>query len=659
EAQSSASAVDGGKHRLAGSEDGQPGPAPEVDPWAAFAPRVVGGPGRLGQVVDRLVNAVERCARHEWTLATLGSALLAATMTWPVLRHPMTTLPDDLSRSAPDAWRLAWAGHSLITDPTGFFSGNVIHQESGIIPPAARLLGYAPAGLIGTGTPAALLRYNILFVLAFALAALGGYALIRQLGGRRLGALVGSVAFAFAPWRLGQAAHLDALSVGGLALALAMLARGHGWSLRHGRRPERRNAGWVLAGWLLAAWQISLSVTIGLPFAYLLAAVVLIMLGNWLAHRGRPRPRVLVLLADLAGLAMAAASAVGVTVLALHASDVSQAAGTKSDADLAAASIPLRGFITAPAESLLWGGLHDEARDSLPDASQMAMLPGFFLLALAVAGLIVSAWRWQHRLLMLIGVVASAALAMGTFGPEHGWLGYLTLAREVPGFEAVQSPSRLIIWPMLLLCLLAAGAVDWMIWHGSLVFERLSRIERVMRLRVKISIDATTGRTTSRVRGRRRRAVSRIVLRLALVLPLALVTVEALPRFETPAVSPAPAVLHEITTPVLLLPTGAEEDAMTMLWSVQDYPLIANAAHDAAPAALEQARAVAKSFPSAESIEAFGELGVTTVVVLRVPAAKAGYAVGIDAIDEYLVQSLNLVVHDRGDALIFTLPPRS
>ena len=77
----------------------------------------------------------------------------------------------------------------------------------------------------------------------------------------------------YAPWLLAQAGHLHVLSNGGIPLALAMLARGHGWSLRHGYRPERRHDGWVVAGWLVAAWQLSLGFGIGLPFAYFLAGV--------------------------------------------------------------------------------------------------------------------------------------------------------------------------------------------------------------------------------------------------------------------------------------------------------------------------------------------------------------------------------------------------
>src|SRR5690606_42095640 len=86
---------------------------------------------------------------------------------------------------------------------------------------ADTLLGYAPASLLGEGPADAILRYNILFVLAHALAFVGGYVLARQLGTGPIPALVLALAFAYAPWRMTQAGHLHVLSTGGIALSLA------------------------------------------------------------------------------------------------------------------------------------------------------------------------------------------------------------------------------------------------------------------------------------------------------------------------------------------------------------------------------------------------------------------------------------------------------
>ncbi|MBT8224799.1 MAG: hypothetical protein HKP61_09090 [Dactylosporangium sp.] len=636
-----------------GSSDEVPETAPAADdgtdPWRAFAPLTPKRPGWIVRGADRCLDALVRFVSHEWTLAGAATLLLAGAMTWPALRHPQRTVPVAVPDAAADAWRLAWAGHSLTTDPTTFFSANVFAAEGGVLPAAGRLLGLAPFGMIGTGFGSAVLRYNLIFVLAFALAAFGGYALVRQLGARRLASTVAAVAFAYAPWRLGQAGQLDALAVGGVPLALAMLARGHGWSLRSGRRPERRHAGWVLLGWLVAAWQISLGVDVGLPFAYLLLAIVFIMLAGWLLRRARPRPRFLVVLAATVGITATAGVTVAMTALATR---ISSPVGSEV---LAEASTPLLGFVTAPAESLLWGGAHASARAALVGAGNAAMLPGFFLLALALAGLVVSVWRPRVRLLLVLGVGFSALLAMGAAAPEQGWVGFRAMGRSVPGWDVLAAPNRLLVWTTLLLCLLAAGAVDGLARRSTLGSERLARIEQVLRLR------ASAGPGRDRLRGARTRALTRAGLRLLLVLPLVLVIVEGLPRYPAPMVEVPVALraadLDEATEPLLILPTGSEEDAAIMLWSVGEFPAVVNGTSEDLPESLVRARALAPSFPTADSIDAFQDLGVRTVVVLREPAARAGYVTALGQLDEYLIASYGLtVVRETSDVLVFTLP---
>ena len=194
-------------------------------------------------------------------------------MTWPTLRYPLHTIPQDYWDPSLQAWQMAWSGHILLHRPAQLWHANTFYPESWSFAFSDTLLGYAPAGMLGTGPEAAVLRYNIIFVLAHALATFGAYALARQLGAGRIGGAVAGVGFAYAPWLLAQAGHLHVISNGGIPLALAMLARGHGYSLRYGYRPRRSHAGWAFAGWLVATWQISLGFGIGLPFVYILAGL--------------------------------------------------------------------------------------------------------------------------------------------------------------------------------------------------------------------------------------------------------------------------------------------------------------------------------------------------------------------------------------------------
>ncbi|MFI6762524.1 hypothetical protein ACIBF5_25660 [Micromonospora sp. NPDC050417] len=404
-----------------------------------------------------------RLLRHEWTLASLGGLLLAVLLTWPTVRDITTTIPQDTGDPLLQAWQVAWGGHAVLTDPLQVWHSNTFFPERYTYAYSDTLLGYAPFGMIGEGPVAAVVRYNILYVLVHALAFVGAYALVRQLGAGRVGAAVAGVAFGYAPWKLAQAGHLHVLSIGGIALALAMLARGHGWSLRYGYRPERRRPGWALGGWLVAAWQMTLGFGIGLPFGYVLALICVAVgvgyLWSWWRRAARPVFGGRLLAADLAGgLVFATVS----LVMALPYLQVVERNpdGRRTLAHVEQFSPPLRGFFTAPPESWLWGERHAAARELLPFAGEMTLLPGVVLIGLAFAGLFFSAWRVRHRVLLAAGVLVSVALAAGTRFGGDGDPGYATLVLHLPGWDGIRTSGRLVLWTTLLLGILAAGALS-------------------------------------------------------------------------------------------------------------------------------------------------------------------------------------------------------
>ena len=155
------------------------------------------------------------------------------------------------------AWEVAWGGHALRHQPLDYFQANTFWPLRNSLAFSDALAGYAPAGLVGDGFEAAIARYNLLFLFAYALAFAGAYLLARQLGAGRAGAAVAGAAFAYAPWRLEQDGHLHVLSSGGIPLSLFLLVRGY----------RSRAPGTVLAGWLVAAWQLRLGFTLGLQLA--------------------------------------------------------------------------------------------------------------------------------------------------------------------------------------------------------------------------------------------------------------------------------------------------------------------------------------------------------------------------------------------------------
>ena len=600
-----ATGPDGQATVVAHADGIDPVPTPTTqERWATFAATQEAPPGWI----RRLARRVGRLLSHEYSLATAAALLLAVVLTWPTLQYPGYTLPQSLTEPAWRAWQVAWTGHALITDPLHIFHANTFHPDHGSLAYADALLGYAPAGMLGTGQPAALLRYNLLFVLAQALCLIGAYALVRQLGARRTGAAVAAVVFAFAPWRLGQVEHLQVISSGGIPLALAMLARGHGWSLRYGYRPRLRHLGWTTAGWLVATWQLTLGLGLGVPFAYLLGMTVVVVALAYGVHVLRRRKAAKpfgwrLLLADGVGATLFVVTGVLLTLQYLHVPAP------------ASASPSWHELLIAPAQSLLWGGAHARARGSSAAASQLSLLPGYALYALALLGLIWSVWRVHHRLLLLAGAGVMTVLALG------GTVAGGRVTRDVPLWEHALPGGGLMLWPTLLLAILAAGAVA----------EFVRRAAEFAATR----IPSWPGPW----------------LRLATLLPLVLVMAEGMNRVPQLTVPLQPTAMRTVDGPALVLPTSGRADALVALWSTSTFPQVANGSAGWTPPRLAELRQASVTFPDAASIGYLRSKGVRSVLLLRDFVAGTPW----EHTGDIPVDDLGIEREDRPGAVLFRL----
>src|SRR5438128_5137639 len=102
------------------------GPADEpADGWAAFSPEPPKESGQLRQIRSRVMPIVG----HEWLVAAAGAVLLAVVMTWPTLRHPTRTIPQDIWDPTLQAWQIAWSGHALASNPGGLWNSNTFYPE--------------------------------------------------------------------------------------------------------------------------------------------------------------------------------------------------------------------------------------------------------------------------------------------------------------------------------------------------------------------------------------------------------------------------------------------------------------------------------------------------------------------------------------------------
>lgn len=572
----------------------------------------------------RFGRRIRILTRSEWTIAAVASVLLSLLMNWRVLRDPAHAIPHDLGDPLQQAYTLSWPGHSLLTEPSGLWNTNNFFPNGNSYAFTDTLLGYLPASLIGSGTSAALLRYNLLYLASFALAFFGAYVLFRQLGARIAGSAVAAAAFAYAPWKLAQGGHLNILSVGGIVLALAMLARGHGWSLRHGYRRSRAKPGWVIAGWLVAAWQVSIGFAMGVSFAYLLAGIVIIAAIGWLVKRFPPIPwRVLV--SD--GIGAIAFAATGLAMAVPYYQVIAAHPEATRDLEFVDFFSPSwASFLVSPPESALWGDAHEPAREGMLWAPETTLLLGFTALAFALVGLVWSAWTRRQRWALALGAMVSVALALGTNFVDDGAWAYVLAYDYLPGFDGLRTPGRLVLYTSLVLSILIAGTLtklaDRLDYHAS-----LGRVDKRWSLRMPIPA------------------------RLALLLPMVLILAEGYSAADVPRVPDPPVAMSSVDGPVMVLPSDDSHDFATQYWSVDGFPQVVNGTAGFVPTKLEELRHDAYSFPSQKSVHALRKSGIKSIVVLR------------DQLDNTPWQHLldvpraddSVTVTDHGEVVVFAL----
>jgi len=386
--------------------------------------------------------------KREIGAAAALAVLLALVMHWPLPLHIGSDVPKDLGDPLPQAWQIAWGGHALQHQLGDYWQSNMYWPLDNSLAFSDALAGYAPFGLIGEGFEAAIARYDLLFLFAYALAFLGTYLLARELRVSRPAAAVAGVAFAYAPWRLEQDGHLHVLSSGGIPLALFLLLRGY----------RRDRPGTVLAGWLVAAWQISLGFTLGLQVAYLLGALGLAgLIWSWRRRRPLPPP---VLAATLCGVIAVAATAALLSRPYMQVLDDHPEAH-RTRAQVAGLSPPVRSFIAAPEQNLIWGKATKPVRDELSSVPEQTLFPGIAILALALLG--VAGPPLTRRLRWGLGLAALACAVLSLGLTEHGGAllhPYQLLFDLAPGWSGVRVPGRLTTLTSLALALLAAAGAD-------------------------------------------------------------------------------------------------------------------------------------------------------------------------------------------------------
>ena len=152
-------------------------------------------------------------------------ALLTALLGRALLRRFGSSLPSDPGDPVLNTWILWWNAVTLpFTDawwnaPAFYPLGNVIAFSEHLV----GLSVIATPVIWLTGNP--VVAYNTVFLLTFPLSGLAGYWLGHELTGRRDAAWIAGLAFAFAPYRIDQVAHVQVLAAYWMPVGLAALHR--------------------------------------------------------------------------------------------------------------------------------------------------------------------------------------------------------------------------------------------------------------------------------------------------------------------------------------------------------------------------------------------------------------------------------------------------
>jgi hypothetical protein len=523
------------------------------------------------------------------------------------------------------AWQMAWVGHALADHVPDLWTANAFLRTPGNLAYTDTILGYVPINLMtGGGQGGALAALNIAGFVANVLAVCGGYALARALGAGVPGSALAGIGVGFAPWRVEQAIHLNVVSTGGIALTLALLCYGHGWSLRHGWRPERIRPWAVAGGWLVACWQITLGFAIGIPFAYALATVTALWGLGWLLTGRRPLPRRLLVAEGIGGAAFLLVA--GLLVQPYLRVVATNPASARTEAMLPLFSPPWTGLRLSSDTSWFWGERQAADRAKLFWPPEMIVSPGLVLAALAVLGLFVSAWPLRRRLGLALATALLTALTLGTqFWGGGSWT-YLVLYRYLPGWDALRTPGRLVIWVTFGLALLAAGCVA--------------------RLADPLVAVLTQRRPAA---GLRRPAAAVGVL--ALLVPAVAVAADDWGGPRHWPVATAPVRVSALTPPVMFLPSDQIGDYHLMLWSTDGFPTLANGNSGFNPPSQEALRRQTKAFPDADSVAVLRQRGIRTVVVVRSRAPGTAWAKAADK----PIDGLGITRLDLGDAVVYEL----
>jgi hypothetical protein len=203
-------------------------------------------------------------------------AALAIVYTWPLAAR-LGGIPHDAGDPLLNTWILWWSGTQALPLTDTWWNAPMFVPAAGVLAYSEHLVGLVPIATpftLLTGQP--LVGYNVTFIATFFLSALGAHWLAYTLTRRHDVAAIAAIAFAFAPYRLGQVAHIQVLASFWTPICLAALHRYR--DTFRTRWAVAAAAAWLLQGLSCGYFTLFLGALVALWFCWY-------AIGQWPARR--------------------------------------------------------------------------------------------------------------------------------------------------------------------------------------------------------------------------------------------------------------------------------------------------------------------------------------------------------------------------------------
>ena len=375
--------------------------------------------------------------------------LLAVAHTWPLALDPGRHSRNDNADAELNAWIMAWVAHQLPRDPFHLFEANIFYPahdslafSEPLIVPA--LMG-APMAWAGASP---VLVHNIILILGLALTAFAGCLLIEAWTGSMMAGLLAGSMLAFNTHTLTRIAHIQALHLYGLPLALLAADR----VIRGGR---------YRAALALALWVAVLAYTSGylVVFAAVMLAIAFVTrVPEWL-----PRARTVLTHVVVAGVVA------GLAILPVYLPYRRVA----RDQQMVRTLDVVKDFsATLPGYLATAGRVHLATwSDAFFKDPVDSFFPGIVILGLAtLAGVLAfrrraegddAATVTKRRVVMLVAIgVTGFILSLGTATPIYGWV--FNVFSPMQGLRVAARFGNLFLLAVAML-----GGIGLALWRPS------------------------------------------------------------------------------------------------------------------------------------------------------------------------------------------------